>query len=89
LVGANDRDELSKLSDLLDLMRAKGVIKFNGGVPGASGNWPTEILLGPPVLSKEKAEAKDPRMGKRLHYQNLLGRTNIPDAELDLLPDSA
>jgi hypothetical protein len=77
---------------MLDLLRAKGVISYEGPVPlGDAIDMPHgKMLFGPPVagpgVAKAKPGDKDPRAGKRAHYENLLGRANIPDAELDLLP---
>lgn len=64
------------------MLRAKGVVKYmrtDGSI---------EILMGPPAPPKQAKDERDPRAGKRAHYMNLLGRTSMPDAELDLLPDA-
>jgi len=87
---ADERDELSRLSDLIDTLRAKGIIKYAGIIPGSDRLSNVEMLFGPPVpvADGKKAEV-DPRAPKRAHYMNLLGRTHIPDAELDMLPDAS
>lgn len=74
----NDGDELAQLTAIVDMMRAKGVIKI---VTKAG----TEILMGPPLPSKTKDADKDPRAAKRAHYLNLLG-VSKSDEELDMLP---
>ena len=77
---ANDGNlQLSELTALVDMMRAKGVIKITTGG--------TEILMGPPLAPNVKEVDKDARAPKRAHYMNLLGRASISDTELDLLPD--
>ncbi len=88
----DDRNELSRLSALIDLMREKGVLKFQGPVPDAKAVMCVELLLGPPKPEearrpKSKSGDEDPaRDAKRAHYCNLLGRQHIADNELDLLP---
>lgn len=78
---ANDRDELAELGSLLDVLRARNVIKYVKGPDGS-----VEILMGPALPPKNgKAEEKDPRAAKRAHYHNLLGIVKT-DEELDLLP---
>ena len=73
----DERNVLSELSDIIDMMRSKGVIKLT---------WEgTEILMGPPLAKASRKEDADPRAAKRAHYLNLLG-TAKTDAELDLLP---
>jgi len=73
-------DDRNQLSELIDLLRAKGVVKYVRD--------DMEILMGPqPATRATKPEEKDPRAGKRAHYMNLLGRASIADTELDLLPD--
>ncbi len=83
----NDRNKLPELSDLLDVLRAKGVLKYSGSVPGM-GEGLIEVLMGPVLpTGPAKKEEADPLAFKRAHYMNLLGRSNIGDEELKLLPD--
>ncbi len=79
---ADDGNSLSQLTELLDILRSKGVVKY------LKTATTTEILMGPPAAAKAKALEKDPLAGKRAHYMNLLGRSHMTDAELELLPDA-
>jgi hypothetical protein len=72
----DERDQLSELSDLIDLMRRRGVLKLV--------HQGTEILLGAEPVKLEKAE-RDPLAMRRSFYEEQLGRP-VSDQELEKLP---
>ncbi len=79
--GAGVRNDLA---ELIDLLRAKGVISYEGPVDESQARH-CKLLFGPPPAPKPKKGDTDPRATKRSHYENLLGRPHS-DEELDLLP---
>ena len=77
---------IERVSQLIDLLREKHVVRFNGHIPWDESTFlSTELVLAPPPAKQPKKGEIDPLKARREHYELQLGRP-VSDRELELLP---